>query len=82
VHRLQMMRRSADFDITDQIITYYQGDDYINQVMEDSVHSDFIKQETLSWELIKGEPAPEAFTEKHKIVGYEFTLGVLKKEGN
>ena len=28
VHRIQTMRRSANFDIADHIVIYYQGDDY------------------------------------------------------
>ena len=33
VHRLQMMRRSAGFDIADHIITYYQSDAYVKRGM-------------------------------------------------
>ena len=33
VHRLQTMRKSAGFEIADYIVTYYEGDDYIQQVM-------------------------------------------------
>ncbi|MFH0769409.1 MAG: isoleucine--tRNA ligase, partial [Chloroflexota bacterium] len=44
VHRLQTMRRSAVFDIADHIVTYYQGDAYMKQVLEE--FADYIKQET------------------------------------
>jgi len=77
VHRLQMMRRSAGFDITDHIITYYQGDAYVGQVME--AFAGYIKQETLSRQLVQGIPEEEGiFTESYKLSGYDILLGVKK----
>jgi isoleucyl-tRNA synthetase len=76
VRRLQTMRRSAGFDIADHIVTCYQGDDYINQVMSD--FADYIKQETLSRELVEGAPGTGAFSESHKLSGHEITLGVKR----
>ncbi|MFH1381285.1 MAG: isoleucine--tRNA ligase [Chloroflexota bacterium] len=76
VHRLQTMRRSAGFDIADYIVTYYQGDSYIEHVLAD--FADYIKQETLSRDVIGGEPEAGAFTEKHKLAGHEVLLGVKK----
>jgi isoleucyl-tRNA synthetase len=76
VRRLQTMRRSAGFDIADHIVTFYQGDDYIKKVM--SNFADYIKQETLSRELVDGAPAEGAFTESHKLSGHEITLGVKR----
>jgi len=79
VHRLQIMRRSAGFDIADYIVTYYQGDDYIKQVMAN--FGDYIKQETLSRQLVEGVPQESAFTETHNVSGYDILLGV-KRETN
>jgi isoleucyl-tRNA synthetase len=76
VRRLQTMRRSAGFDIADHITTYYQGDDYIKQVMAD--FADYIKQETLSRELVEKAPEEGAFAERHKLSGYELLLGVKR----
>jgi isoleucyl-tRNA synthetase len=76
VRRLQTMRRSAGFDIADHITTYYQGDEYINQVMSD--FADYIKQETLSRELVASAPKEDAFSESHKLSGHEITLGVRR----
>jgi isoleucyl-tRNA synthetase len=76
VRRLQTMRRSAGFDIADHITTYYQGDDYIKKVMAD--FADYIKQETLSQQLVEGIPKEDVFTESHKLSGYEVTLGVKR----
>jgi isoleucyl-tRNA synthetase len=76
VRRLQTMRRSAGFDIADHITTYYQGEAYIRQVMTD--FADYIKQETLSRELVEGVPQEGVFTESHKLSGYEIVLGVKR----
>jgi isoleucyl-tRNA synthetase len=76
VHRLQIMRRSAGFDIADYITTYYQGDAYMRQIMED--FADYIKQETLSRKLVEGIPEESVFTESHKLGGYEILLGVKR----
>jgi isoleucyl-tRNA synthetase len=76
VHRLQTMRRSAGFDIADYIVTCYQGDDYIRQVMED--FADYIKQETLSHQLVEGVPEQGVFTEGYKLGGYNILLGVKR----
>jgi isoleucyl-tRNA synthetase len=79
VRRLQTMRRSAGFDIADHITSYYQGDDYIKQVMTD--FADYIKQETLSQQLVAGVPKEGVFTESHKLSGHEIILGVKKIGG-
>jgi isoleucyl-tRNA synthetase len=76
VRRLQAMRRSAGFDIADHIITYYQGEAYIRRVMGD--FADYIKQETLSRELVDGAPEEGVFTERHKLSGYDILLGVKR----
>jgi len=76
VRRLQTMRRSAGFDIADHITTCYQGEAYIKQVMED--FAEYIKQETLSQQLIEGVPEEGAFTESYKLAGYDILLGVRK----
>ncbi len=76
VRRLQMMRRSAGFEIADHIITCYQGDEYIKGVVTDS--ADYIKQETLSEQLVDGAPEEGAYTESFKLEGHELSIGVKK----
>ncbi|HUV57160.1 MAG TPA: isoleucine--tRNA ligase [Dehalococcoidales bacterium] len=76
VHRLQTMRRSAGFDIADYITTYYQGDAYMKQVAEG--FADYIKQETLSRELVEGVPPEGVFAESYKLSGYDILLGVKR----
>jgi isoleucyl-tRNA synthetase len=76
VHRLQNMRRSAGFDIADHITTYCDGDSYTKQVMQ--YWADYIKQETLSGELVEGIPEEDAFIEDYKLSGHEIQLGVKR----
>ncbi len=78
VHRLQTMRRSAGFDIADHIDTYYQGDDYIREVMKNKTLADYIKQETLSQRLVEGFPEKVDFKETYKLSGYNVLLGVKR----
>jgi isoleucyl-tRNA synthetase len=78
VRRLQTMRRSAGFDIADHIETYYEGDEYIGQVMTEAALADYIKQETLSRQLVEGVPEGVDYSENFKLSGYQVTLGVKK----
>jgi isoleucyl-tRNA synthetase len=78
VRRLQTMRRSAGFDIADHITTYYQGDDYIREIMTNKTLAEYIKQETLSQKLIEGVPEEGVFKESHKLGGHEISLGVKR----
>ena len=74
---LQNMRRNAKFDITDHIITYYQTrEPLIKQVMD--TFASYIKQETLSQELIDGLPPDGAYSEKHRISNSEVSLAIKK----
>jgi isoleucyl-tRNA synthetase len=78
VHRLQTMRKSAGFEIADYITTYYQGDEYVKQVMTDTKLADYVKQETLSRSLIGSQPEEGIYTETFKISGRSIILGVKK----
>ena len=77
-HRMQGMRRAAGFDIADYIITYFQGDDYIRQVMQD--FTGYIKQETLSREINEAAPVEGTYTETYKLEGHQIILGVKKAD--
>ena len=76
VHRIQNLRRAAGFEITDRILTYYQGPDSVGAVMGE--FSNYIRQETLSEKLVEGEPVEGAYTEKQKLEGGEVVLGVSR----
>ena len=87
VHRIQNLRRSANFEVTDRIVTFYQGPDEFARVMEGSF-AGYIRDETLSERLVDGplldqgavdQGAGEgAALETFKIEGKEITLGVLR----
>jgi isoleucyl-tRNA synthetase len=76
VRRLQTMRRSAGLDIADHIITYYNGGDSIQLVMTD--FADYIKQETLSRDLIPAAPPAGSHAENFRISNHEISLGIKK----
>jgi isoleucyl-tRNA synthetase len=80
VHRLQTMRRTAGFDIADRIVTYYRGGDALRRVMER--FADYVRQETLSLELVEGEPPPASHAETHTVDGQEVTLAVLRRQSH
>jgi isoleucyl-tRNA synthetase len=77
VHRLQTMRKNAGFDIADYIVTYYQGSEELVRIME--THSGYIRQETLSRELIEGSPPAGSYVEEQKITGQAITLAVERR---
>ena len=75
-HRIQGLRRSAQFELTDRIVTYYEGPEEVAQVMRR--HAAYISQETLSEELVAGIPDDTAKSETQKVEGMEVTLGVRR----
>jgi isoleucyl-tRNA synthetase len=77
VHRLQTMRKNAGFDIADYIVTYYQGTEGLCRIMQ--THADYIRQETLSRELIEGSPPASAHVEEQRIAGQAITLAVERR---
>jgi isoleucyl-tRNA synthetase len=78
VHRIQTMRRSAGFEIADHILTYYEGDDFSVGIIGDTVLAEYIRQETLSNELILGIHGQGVYAETFKLDGHQVKLGVKK----
>ena len=76
VHRIQNMRRDAGFDIADHITTYYAGDD-LDGVL--ASHADYVKRETLSAELVKGEAPEAAHVAAQSFDGLATTIGVMAR---
>ena len=79
VHRIQNLRRSAGFELTDRITTFYGSDqesDELRRVMSD--YATYIQQETLSDELIEGAAPEGTATEKLKVEGAEVVLAVRR----
>ena len=77
VHRIQNLRRAADFQVTDRIVTYCQAPEEITRVLTGSF-ADYIRQETLTEELVTGPPPEEAKAETTKVEGLEVTLAVRR----
>ena len=77
VHRIQNLRRAAQFELTDHIVSYYQSPEQISRVMQGSF-ADFIRQETLSEKLVESPPPGEAKAETVKLEGMDVTLGVRR----
>ena len=77
VRRIQSMRKDADFNIEDRITTYYHVEGELAEVFE--AWSDYIKQETLSNDLVVGAAPVGAYTDTHNVDGQELVLSVEKK---
>ena len=77
VHLVQNMRRSAGLDIADKIVTYYEGDPALDEVVEG--HGDYIRQETLSVAVRRESPPAGAYVEEHKVNGIDARIGVLRE---
>ncbi|MGD8626767.1 MAG: class I tRNA ligase family protein [Anaerolineae bacterium] len=77
VRRIQMLRKEADFQLDDRIVTYYQGDEAVAAVAVE--WHDYIQAETLSVDLVAG-PLPETVDQQasFKLAGHPVTLGVKK----
>ena len=76
VHRIQNLRRDAGLDISDRITTYWQGDDDIRRVL--TAHEDYVKNETLSLELVAVDPPADAHRTEESVDGHDLVLGVRK----
>jgi isoleucyl-tRNA synthetase len=78
VRRIQTLRKTADFQLDDRIVTYVDtDDDELAAVV--AVWGDYIQAETLSRELVSGPvPGDVPWAETFKLEGHPVTLGVKK----
>ena len=76
VHRIQNLRRAAGFEITDRILSFYEGPEQVHRVM--TGFADYIRQETLSEELQERRPEEGTYVETHQVQGMEVVLGVKR----
>jgi isoleucyl-tRNA synthetase len=76
VHRIQNLRRDAGFDISDRITTYWRADGDVGRVLE--AHAAYVKGETLSLDVVEGDPPPEAHREEQTVEGHRVVLAVRK----
>jgi isoleucyl-tRNA synthetase len=77
VRRIQTMRKDADFQLDDRIITYYDAGNELKRVVTE--WSDYIQDETLSLELVAG-PVPDNVDRRESFTldGHRVELGVKK----
>jgi len=78
VRRIQNMRKNADFDIADHIVTWWRADDK-NLAAIMATWDEYIRAETLADDLISDEPPADAYIESQKIDGKTMLLGVKRK---
>ena len=76
VHRIQNMRKTAGFQVTDQITIFYTGDKNLEKTIKE--YEDYINSETLSLNLIESKPVNDAYVEMQTIEGVDILLGVLR----
>jgi isoleucyl-tRNA synthetase len=75
------MRKSADFEVSDRITTYYrldgaEGDDRKLVAGALANYRDYIKAETLTNDLREGEPSNGAFRQEEKVGSVTLHLAV------
>ncbi len=76
VRRVQTLRKEADFDLDDRIVTTYQADAELAQAIE--AWRDYIAAETLSVEIVEGSPDDANAVSEDTVEGYALTLGVRR----
>jgi isoleucyl-tRNA synthetase len=78
VHRIQTLRKSADYQIEEKIVTWYEGGPRLERVVAE--FGDYIRAETLSRELRRGVPAQSDASEEFKLDGEPAQLAVTRLE--
>lgn len=69
VSKVQNMRKEKDFEIENRIKLYYNGDKEIDNVFKN--YEDYIKDETLSTEIIKDESLEKTYKVNDKEIGLD-----------
>ena len=77
VHKIQGMRKSAGFQIEDQISIHYESGDVMSTVI--SEFSSYIQQETLASSLLAGKPTSDSYTERQNINDFDLLIGIARK---
>jgi isoleucyl-tRNA synthetase len=79
VRRVQTLRKEADFQLDDRIITTYETDAELTAVIVD--WAGYIKTETLSDELVPAPPRSNGHSDNYEVEGHPLTLGVALAHG-
>jgi isoleucyl-tRNA synthetase len=77
VRRIHTMRKDAGFRIEDTIRTYYQADEPLVEVL--SSWGSYVRQETLSVELLNEDLPTEAYVSEHELDGHRISLGLVRQ---
>jgi hypothetical protein len=76
VRRIQDLRKSGGFDITDRVLTYYSASPELAGAMHQ--FGDYLQAETLSVQLIAGVAPAQAATASDQFDGESLTIGLVK----
>ncbi len=77
IHRIQILRKEAKFDITDRIILGYQTDKKIEEILDKNI--EYIKNEILAEEIRKEILENNDIEKKMEINNYEILVSLKKK---
>jgi isoleucyl-tRNA synthetase len=80
IRRVQSLRKEADFNLDDRIVTAYQAEDELAEAV--ATWEETIATETLSVELRAGEPDPSMAVETFEVDGHVLTLGVRRVDAS
>jgi isoleucyl-tRNA synthetase len=76
VRRVQDLRKTAGFDISDRVRTHYQASEGLSEAI--AAHAEYIKGETLSVDLLPGSIPDGSATSEDSFDGESLTLGLVK----
>lgn len=76
VRRIQNQRKEAGFEISDMIETYYVTGPRLARVF--GSYGELIRVETLSRDIVEGEPPSNAHVQTYKIGGEKLKLGLRR----
>jgi isoleucyl-tRNA synthetase len=79
VNRIQNLRKSADFDVTDRIMVEYRASDALTVAIER--HAGWIRNETLALELERAEQPEGSHVETFEIGSEELVVAVRRVAG-
>jgi len=77
VRHVQDLRKIAEFDISDRIVTYYVASDVLANAIQ--TFAEYIKNETLTVELVAGAAPENSPTDEDKFDGETVKIGIVKK---
>ena len=77
VRRIQNLRKEANLRLEDRITTYYVGGPVLKDVLDR--FGDYVAAETLSVEMVAGEPPADSAQATFRLGDEEVTVGVVRQ---